>query len=129
MSEAVEAFKPLGAVSIVVGWLGLIFLIRKWPGNKSMAFSNHAAVTKSANIFYGIIFTIVLPPLFIFFARWFVPALSLPSIFIYMALLACIGQLVASWAPTTNGLRAQVHKIAAFTMHSLLLPEGFMIVY
>lgn len=37
------AVKYLGLISIIFVWAGLIFLIRKWKGNVSMTFSQHAA--------------------------------------------------------------------------------------
>lgn len=118
----VDALKPLGAISIFVTWSGLLFLIYRWPGNRSMSFSNHAASAKAATVFYGLLFSATLPFFYIFIDKWFVPAESLPNYFTGLVFIGCIGQLIAVWVPGTNRHKELVHNVAAYTMHTLLLP-------
>ncbi len=123
----IEAYKSLGFISIAITWVGLIFLIRKWQGNKSMSFSNHAASSKSATIFYGLLFSTTLPLFYLFVDKWFVPAISLPRLFTYLVIVGCLGQLIAAWVPGTSHRKELIHSITAYTMHTLLLPLVLMI--
>ncbi|HET7673610.1 MAG TPA: hypothetical protein VFK11_03810, partial [Candidatus Saccharimonadales bacterium] len=97
------SFKPFGLISILITWMGLLFLLYKWKGNKSMSFSLHAAQTKAGQIYYFILFSITLPLFFLFILRWYAPFLGLSNIFIAVVLVGILGQILAIIVPAVGG--------------------------
>ncbi len=124
-----ESFKSLGIFSIVLMWLGLLFLIYNWRGNKSMSFSLHAAQSRGGHIFYILLFSITLPLFFLFIINWYVPALNLPNLFTYLLIIGIIGQLIAAWVPAVGGLSEKIHNFGAYTMASMLIPLSVLVVF
>lgn len=116
------AVKHLGLISIIFVWAGLIFLIRKWKGNVSMTFSQHAAQTKAAQIYYFLLFAIELPLFALFMYGWFMPQFDLPVWFGVFFGTAIVAQLVAVIIPETKGRRVAVHRYAAFLMGDCIVP-------
>lgn len=125
----IESYKPLGLISILLTWAGLIFLIRKWPGSKSMTFSQHAAASRSSKLFYAILFSLTLPLLYMFVVKWFIPAFEMGSVFLAFVVIAITGQLIAVWVPETVGVKKTVHYVGAYMMHTLLIPLTVLILF
>jgi hypothetical protein len=122
-------YKILGPLSISVTWLGLLFLIRHWKGNKSMSFSLHAAQTRTAQIYYFFLFGITLPLFYLFVTRWFVPALRLPRLYIYIVSVALLGQLIAILIPAIEGRKEKIHNLGAYLMAFCLIPLTVLLVF
>jgi len=123
------SFKWLGLVAMILLWSGLIFLLHKWPGKKSMSLSLHAAQTKSSQVYYFFLFVIVLPLLYLFLVTWYVPTVGLSGIFTFLATIAFLGQLTAVIFPAVPGWRIRVHNYGAFLMTLLMLPISLLIAF
>jgi hypothetical protein len=122
-----EAFKLLGLLSITIIWLGLIFVLYRWRGNKSMSFSLHAAQTKSGQLFYFFLFLTTLPLFYLFIVLWFVPTLQLGLLFVALTTVGIIGQFIAVIIPSLPGWKENVHNIAAYIMGLTFIPLAAMI--
>lgn len=121
------AFKSLGLISIIMAWTGLLFLIYRWRGNKSMSFSLHAAQTKAGQIYYFILFAITLPLFFAFVLKWYVPALNLPSLFTYLVAIGVAGQIIAVIVPAVGGRKEKIHDFGAYLMAATIIPTSLIV--
>lgn len=121
-------YKSFGWISFVVIWAGLFYMIKKWPGDKSMSFSAHAAATKEGIIYYWFVFSLHLGLFYLFVSRWFVPTLQLPRAFTAITLIAVVAQFTALCIPTTGGLKTILHDLSSYIMFVLLVPLGILMV-
>jgi hypothetical protein len=121
-------YKYLGLVAVIQLWVCLLLMIRVWKGNSSMTYSEHAAKTKTASLYYFVVFSIHLVLFYVFALKWFVPNFSLPSTYMMVLTIALTGQFIAVLVPTTGGVKTKIHDIAAYTMHMLLVPLNIFIV-
>lgn len=121
------AFKSLGAISIGLTWAGLIFLLYKWKGNRSLSFSLHAAQTRAGQIYYFFLFVITLPLFYLFVIRWYVPALHLPTLFTVIATIGILGQVIAVLVPAVGGRKEQIHNFGAYLMAFTLIPSSWLV--
>lgn len=122
-----EIYKSLGPISIFVTWLGLAFLVYKWPGEMPMSFGLRAAQHKKSYLFYLILFVVTLPLFFVFIVKWFVPELRLPNKYVYLALAVIIFQLIVAIVPEVKGKKAKIHRLIAGLMTFLLIPMTMLI--
>jgi hypothetical protein len=122
-------FKLLGLLSIIIVWTGLLFLLYKWRGNRSMSFSLHAAQTKSGQIYYFFLFIIVLPLFYLFIIKWLAPTLNLNNNFTYLIGLGVVGQLLAVLVPALPGRRMQIHNFGAYLMAFTMIPVSLFIAF
>jgi len=120
----VEAFKPLGWISITVTWLAVSFLIYKFRGHKSMSISRHAAAHKQSFVMMGIIESIVLPLFFLFVLKWFTPTFHLPALFTICVAFAAVGLLIAAWVPDVGGKKGFIHELMAYGAALLFIPAA-----
>ncbi len=104
-------------------------MIRKWPGDRSMSYSAHAAATRQGIVYYFAIFSIHLFLFYLFMTNWFVPTFHLPKLFSALLIVAVIGQLAALIIPTTGGRKTTIHDVTAYIMHILLMPLCLFIVF
>lgn len=107
--QPIDAFKPLGIVTVVILICGLLFLLWRWPQGRHMTFSQHAAQYRSAIIYYFLIFTIILPLLLLFFIGWFAPAFQLPPLFILFVVAAALFQYSVAIVPEVGGWKTTYH--------------------
>lgn len=122
-------YEACGPIAVVQLWICLLFLLWKWPGNRSMTYSAHAAATKQGIVYYFVIFSFHLFLLYLFITKWFVPTFRLPHIYSTILTIAIIGQLIALIVPTTGGRMTTFHDITAYSMHILLMPLSLFIVF
>jgi len=122
-----EIYKSFGWLSIVVIWTGLLYMIKKWPGNKTMSFSAHAASTRTGIVYYWLVFTAHLVLFYLFVSKWFVPTLQLPHVFTIITLVAVLGEFIALCIPTTGGLKTKLHDLSSYVMLILLVPLSLLI--
>jgi peptidoglycan/LPS O-acetylase OafA/YrhL len=115
-------YKDLIKVVIVVLFLGLTFLVRKWPLSKSNSFSQHAAANKRATLFYFLLFALVLPLLLLFFYKWFIPTFELSGWFKFFITAAAAAQIGCALVPEIGGKMTQWHWVLAMTSASCLMP-------
>lgn len=120
-------YKFFGLFSITLVWAGLLFLLYRWPGNKSMTFSLHAAQTKGGQIYYFLLFLIMLPLFYLFILHWYVPALNLPNIFTYLVTVGVLGQLIAVIVPAVGGRKEQIHNFGANLMAFTFIPLSMFV--
>ncbi len=113
-----EAFKPLGALSIAIGWASLLFLVTKWRGDKSMSFSKHAAAHRSAYLTMAVMESIFLPMYLVFIATWFVQTFELPAIFTVLNAISVIGLLIAAWVPDIPGIKGKIHHWVCYPAYT-----------
>jgi hypothetical protein len=117
-----EIYRALGPISIAITWLGLAFLVYKWPGEVPLSFGLRAAAHRKSYLLYLGIFVVTLPLFFVFIVKWFVPVLHLPHKYIYIALAAVLLQLVVAIVPEVKGKKARIHRASAGIMTFLLIP-------
>jgi hypothetical protein len=118
--------KYLGVTAVAILAVGLVFLIRKWPKDIHHTFSQHAATSNIASIYYAALFTVVLPLLAVFFFSWFVPTSSVPPTFSILIALSLVCQFACTLVPEV-GKYVKLHQTLAGTSGTLLLPS--LIVY
>lgn len=123
----VEDYKIFGPLCALAVWVAMIVIIKKWPGNRSMTISAHAAAYKEAYLLFAIVRTIANPFFALFMFGWFVPALQLPAIASVLIGLWLLGDLVTAWTPQAPGWKGTVHKVAAYAMASFFLPLAIII--
>lgn len=117
----IEQYKYYGLISIATVWAGLIFMVYKWRGDKSMSFSLHAAADRQAYMFYLSLFLLTLPPLLLFVVFWYVPTLGLPEVFSFIAVLGVVCQLIAGIVPDMEGKQRVIHRLSAYGMSLVLM--------
>lgn len=92
-----------------------------------MTYSSHAAQTKQGIVYYFVTFSAHLILLTVFAFKWLAPALGLSPVFLWLLVIAVIGQLLALLIPSTGGKMTTLHDITAYSMHFLLTPMAFII--
>jgi hypothetical protein len=116
------SWDSIGLLAIFATWVGLIFLIIKWPGNRSMTYSQHAAQTINSRIYYAAMWIIILPVFYYFVAIWLKDQLNLSDAYFVVASLATAGMLVAALVPEIGHKPRIIHRYAAFAMSTLMVP-------
>jgi len=106
---------------------GLTVTVTKWPGGLHMTFSQHVAISRWAKVYYALLFMIVLPILFLFFAVWFVPMKHLPNSFLWLAAIAILFQIFCTWVPEEGGKKTTIHRILTAISCIALLPQVALI--
>lgn len=113
----------VGLVAVLLNWAGLLFLIRKWPGDASMTFSQHAGRHRSSAIYYAALWSICLPPFYWWLVGPLTDRLNLSWPFVAMATVATAGMTIAALVPEIGRQPyTRIHRIAAFTMVYLFIP-------
>lgn len=107
---------------------GLSFTVFKWKGGPHMTFSQHAAVSRTATIYYALLFVVTLPLLITFFATWYVPVNGLPDAFLWFAVASAVFQILCTWFPENGGISTKVHRILTGISGVALLPLVVMVV-
>lgn len=114
----------LSMIALLV--VGLAILVNRWPRGWEYSFSQHAAQTKSATVYYAILCALVLVPLNIFLFAWFIPVFHISLAFGYLFLLASILQIACTFLPE-KGETIKIHRWLAGASAVLLLPcLGFL---
>jgi hypothetical protein len=121
-------FRILGIFSIALIWLGLLFLIKHWPGDKSMSLSLRAGRTTGGQFYYFVLFFISVPMFYLFVTHWFIPALDLPPLYASLTTIGMVGQLIAAAFPAVRGQKEKVHNIGAYVMAFTLIPLTALLV-
>lgn len=101
--------KHLILLAIGLTVVGLVFLITKWPQDRSRTFSQHAAAHKPAIIYYFCLFALLLPILIGFFYGYFIPTYSLPLVFSLAIGVAITSQFIVTIFPETKGISKKIH--------------------
>lgn len=125
--QAVEAFKPLGVLSIATLWLAIIFMVAKWNNDKTLSISKHSAANRSAYIFMLVVQSFVFPGYILFAVKWLTPTFDLPQFFAQITILAFSLFFIAAWAPDTTGWKNKLHANAAYGAALLLVPSLTML--
>lgn len=102
--------------------VGLAFTMLRWRGGLHMTFSQHAAVNRTATIYYSLLFLVTLPILITFFATWYVPVNNLPSAFLWFAVASALFQIVCTWFPENGGTNTKIHRVLTGLSGVTLLP-------
>jgi hypothetical protein len=117
-----SAYKNFGCFAVLVLFLGLTFLVYRWPQDKGLTFSQHAAAQRVSIGYYIGLFTVVLPLLNLFFIEWFVPTLRLSEWFIICVVVSSVAQFACTLIPEIAGIRAKWHRALAGLSALLLAP-------
>jgi hypothetical protein len=117
-------------LAIIISFIGLFILVKKWPGKPTMTFSQHAAQYRASRLFFAALWLVNTPLFFWFLVLWFPGEFGMPPVFTATAFLMCVGILVAGLVPETTGWKVKVHRFAAFGMATLMAPIlGMIAVY
>lgn len=116
-----------GIFSIILVWFGLLFLIKKWPGDRSLTFSQHAARREESIIFYFVLWAAVLPLFYWFMVGPFSDTVGLGTFFKIFVTFSSLCMLGAAIVPETKGWRVLWHRIFAYAMAYSLCPIVFII--
>ncbi|HRC27962.1 MAG TPA: hypothetical protein PKV96_01080 [Candidatus Saccharimonas sp.] len=112
----------IGLLSFTLLLMGLAFTAIKLPGGLGKTFSQRVAGNRAAEVSYSLLFIVALPLLYVFFALWFVPTYSLPSIFRVFAAVSVVFQVVCTWVPERGGTMTIIHRILTGISGVALLP-------
>jgi len=102
--------------------LGLSFTVTRWRGGLHMTFSQHAAVTRQAKLFYAFLFLVTLPLFAWFIVGWFVPHKHLPASFVWFTYTAVVFQILCTWFPEEGGWKTLVHRLLTAISAIAMLP-------
>lgn len=116
------SYKYFGLQAFLALLAGLLFIIWKWPEGKHLTFSQHVAVSKARIVYYVLLFSLVLPLLLLFFARWFVPTFALSPWFMTFMVVASLTQYGCTLIPEVGGLKTQTHRLLAGISALCLVP-------
>src|SRR5882672_2950783 len=121
-------YKYFGLWAFVILFVGLLFIVWRWPHGKHMTFSQHIAGARHTIVYYILLFSPALPLLVLFFTKWFVPAFGLPYLFSWFVVLASLAQYACTFIPEVGGWKTQWHQtLAGLSALCLLPPIGFLI--
>jgi hypothetical protein len=112
----------LGLLTLLILIVGLTFTVTLWRGGLHLTFSQHAATSRWAKIFYALLFLVTLPMLMLFFVAWFIPTNNLPNAFLWFATIASIFQIVCTWFPEDGGRKTTIHRVLTAISGIALLP-------
>lgn len=119
--------KHLGLLSAVILFLGLLYVVRKWPYGVNHTFSQHVARHKSAIVYYAVLFCLVLPLLLLFFFGWFIPYFDMTVWFKVCISVSALLQLLCTFVPEVGGIKSTIHRGLAFLSADFLLPATILI--
>jgi hypothetical protein len=120
--------KYLGLLLAVVSWLLASMLILRWRNHEFSTISRHAAQSKKARLFFGLLLIVGGAVLYYWLASWFALHLRLGLSFKIVLGLTLIAQFIVGLAPDIFGWRRSVHRIAAFGMAMLFIPLSLLII-
>lgn len=115
-------YKILGFVSLLILAAGLMVVPIKWPRGRHYSFSQHVAMSKSAIIYYAILFAVSLPLFNLFVIKWFAPMYQLTYLFVVIIVTASIAQIACTLVPETGGRHTSIHRILVGISGLLLIP-------
>jgi hypothetical protein len=116
--QAVEGYKILGPIYVAIIWTAIWYVLRKWPGDKTMSVSKHVAVYKEAYLLFAIVRTLFFPLFLLFMFGWFIPAFNLPAAASIFIACGIAGDLVSAWIPEADGWKGKVHRLSAYGVAS-----------
>lgn len=108
-------------VSIVLLAAGLVFLVTNWSRGWEHSFSQHAAQTPGATVYYAVLFVLVLVPLNAAMFAWFVPTFHVSVVAGWLIVAASALQMACALLPE-RGKTVNVHRRLAGASAMLLLP-------
>lgn len=104
---------------------GLAFVVWRWPAGLDKTLSQHVASRKSSILYYFFLFLVVLPIMYLFFARYFVPVFHLSEVVLYLVAVSCLTQIGCTLIPEIGGRKTVVHQtlagISALSLIAVLL--------
>lgn len=127
--EITMSWDSLGLISIVLSWVGLLFMIWYWKGDLAKTFSQNAARNNNSIIFYALLWLVCLPILAWFLLVPFYDALELNIVFLVISAIAVLGMLIAALIPETKGWKVKIHRLGAFTMAICFMPLVTLIIF
>jgi hypothetical protein len=126
-SYRVVQYKYFVLYALAILIIGLAYLVRRWPAGIQHTFSQHAARQKVTIYYYMALFSIVLPILYVFFDKYFVPKYQLPHIVLLLVGLSSIAQIACAIIPETGGKKTIIHQtlagISAVLLVGVLIPN------
>lgn len=112
----------------LVSWMLAGMFIFRWRNHEFSTISRHAAQSKKARLFFGLLLIVGGTILYYWLVFWFTPHLQLGLLFKIVLGLTVLAQFVVGLAPDTSGWRRSIHRIAAFGMAILFVPLSLLII-
>lgn len=112
----------LGLLSVVLLAIGLTVTAVTLPGGLQKTFSQRVANNKQAELYYALLFIVVLPLLYIFFLLWFVPVIGIHHSFLWFAVVAIVFQIACTLVPERGGMHTIIHRMLTGISGVALLP-------
>ena len=109
-------------VVLVLLSIGLASLVRLWPRGREFSFSQHAAVNRSATIYYAVLFLITMPLLVAYFVLWLQPEFDVATLFVVCITLAAVLQIACTFFPE-KGRWVTLHRWLAGLSAVLFIPS------
>lgn len=120
-------FREFGLLGIIILWTAIIYMLRRWRGDRTMSVSMHAASARPAYFLSGTIQTVTGVLLYLFMTQWFVPYFQLPAQVTLVYALGATLQILAAWVPDSKGFNRTFHRFCAFGMATLMPVVVFQI--
>jgi hypothetical protein len=116
-----QAYKYYILYALLILLIGLVILALRWPQGINKTFSQHAAAQKVTIIYYIALFLLVLPILYIFFYKYFVPHYQLSNLVLYLVAFSSLAQIACTFIPETGGMKTIIHQLFAGVSGLLLI--------
>lgn len=117
-----DSYHLFGLWAFLILFLGLAFILWRWPEGKQFTFSQHVAQYRHRILYYIALFSIVLPLLLLFFIHWFVPTYQISPWFSVFIMIASLTQYACTLIPEVGGWKTTYHRLLAGVSALALLP-------
>ncbi len=109
-----DSYKIIGIAAFMALVVMLALLVMLRPLGIHKTFSQHAAASTVLSYYYVFIFAVTFPFLYIFFAEYAAPKLSLPTGFVWLFGAACALQVLCTLVPERKShTQILTHRVLA----------------
>jgi hypothetical protein len=112
--DSIESFKIAGPVSVLITWLAIAYILLRQPRDISKSISHHAARRDKDYKIFAVLMTIGVLLMLLFITKWLQPMLRLPDVFLLVAGIAILLELIATWVPLTEGRSYSIHQFCSY---------------
>ena len=122
-----EAFRHFGLAAIVVFWVAVLLVFRKWGVVRSSSISSHLVAQRKAYVIFALASGISQGLFLLFIFNLFAPHFQFGRFFEYLMAVGTLGYAAAAVFPDTKGISHQAHLVGAWTMACSMLIGVFLL--